>query len=486
MRNFLTLISLSVVAASWFGSDTPPPYSTWSASELKAWLVEHNFPVPTQSGTEATWLESLQSTVESNWNSASTWSQDQYTNAQKTFASVRDDSFETWDESKLRSWLLEQGIVAPKSKKEELVVMAKKQYKDYMAAAQQWSDWAANSASGSYETLTSYAAAATSEVEQTLDDTKDYVYSTWDDNRLRSFLEEKGVLKTKQQAKRDELLKMMRENYAAVTQPVWNAWATSYIHSWLVNHNLVAPTPTATEKARKALVDKMNQYYYTVNSYVWDTWNENELRTWIVDNGVAAQKEIKNLSRENLVKMVSNSYSTAASTVTSTWTDSQIREWLVKHDYIAISDSEKLKRGDLIKLFKEKLPQSKDPLSYTPQSYITWPTSRLRAYLVEAGVKENNLPTNREDLLQRVNEVWNGAKPNSQAWSDSLKGYVSGIVHKVEDVFTGASDKYSEGVDKANAKEDEIKADARKVAADALGKGEKNFATAKAKVEGEL
>jgi hypothetical protein len=27
-----------------------------------------------------------------------------------------------------------------------------------------------------------------------LDDTKDYVYSTWEDNRLRSFLTEKGAL----------------------------------------------------------------------------------------------------------------------------------------------------------------------------------------------------------------------------------------------------------------------------------------------------
>jgi hypothetical protein len=51
----------------------------------------------------------------------------------------------------------------------------------------------------------------------------------WDDNRLRSYLEEKGVIKTKQQATRDQLLAKMKESYASVANPVWSAWSDSYI-----------------------------------------------------------------------------------------------------------------------------------------------------------------------------------------------------------------------------------------------------------------
>ena len=53
----------------------------------------------------------------------------------------------------------------------------------------------------------------------------------WDDNRLRSYLEERGVIKTKSQATRDELLGKMRDAYAKTTNPIWQAWSDSYIVS---------------------------------------------------------------------------------------------------------------------------------------------------------------------------------------------------------------------------------------------------------------
>jgi hypothetical protein len=42
---------------------------------------------------------------------------------------------------------------------------------------------------------------------------KDYIFSTWDDNKLRSFLEERGVIKPRSQAKRDELLRKARDYF---------------------------------------------------------------------------------------------------------------------------------------------------------------------------------------------------------------------------------------------------------------------------------
>lgn len=52
-----------------------------------------------------------------------------------------------------------------------------------------------------------------------------------DDNRLRSYLEDKGVIKTKQQATRDELIAKMKASYVSATDPAWQAWSDSYIVS---------------------------------------------------------------------------------------------------------------------------------------------------------------------------------------------------------------------------------------------------------------
>jgi hypothetical protein len=74
------------------------------------------------------------------------------------------------------------------------------------------------------------AAQATREAARQLDDAKDYVYSTWDDNRLRSYLVEKGTAaKDVADKKRADLLTLMRDVYARVTTPIWEAWSESYM-----------------------------------------------------------------------------------------------------------------------------------------------------------------------------------------------------------------------------------------------------------------
>ncbi len=58
---------------------------------------------------------------------------------------------------------------------------------------------------------------------------------SWDDNRLRSYLESKNVIKTKQQATRDELLGKMKDVYGKTVNPVWQAWSDSYIVSHIAS-----------------------------------------------------------------------------------------------------------------------------------------------------------------------------------------------------------------------------------------------------------
>lgn len=144
--------------------------------------------------------------------SASQWTSEQLERAQVAFQNLKSDAFDSWDESKLREFLLEQGVVEPKGPREQLVLLAKQQYRQYNSAASSYSasmSSVAGQASKSATSLaseasrtastavygdskyqasksaSSFIAQATNDVSRTLDNSKDYVYSTY---VLRIFL----------------------------------------------------------------------------------------------------------------------------------------------------------------------------------------------------------------------------------------------------------------------------------------------------------
>jgi len=122
----------------------------------------------------------------------SKWTRDQYEAAQKYFQGVKESTFDTWSESRLREFLLEQGIVAPSGPRESLVLTAKGQYRAYTDAASSLSTSLASRATNCYvqvsKSASSIIAQATTEAARQADAGKDYVYSTWDDNQLRDYL----------------------------------------------------------------------------------------------------------------------------------------------------------------------------------------------------------------------------------------------------------------------------------------------------------
>lgn len=168
-------------------------YTGWSTKELQNWLDAHNIPYPSQSPSPA----DLQAAVKAHWDSAFSWSSDQYGKAQVAFATLKADAFDTWDESRLREFLLEQGVVNPSGPREQLALLAKQKWRQYSSVASVYSKSASRSASSLSSTASKQAstamfgdswyqasksassimAQATNHVGKTLDDTKDYVYS---------------------------------------------------------------------------------------------------------------------------------------------------------------------------------------------------------------------------------------------------------------------------------------------------------------------
>jgi hypothetical protein len=437
----LILAALSLaVQASWFGGSNDkhdPVYKSWNADELKAWLQVHNVPLPSDSISET----DLRKAVKENWNTASAWTYDQYNSAQTSFESLRDTAFDSWDESKLRQFLLEHGVVAPKGPREYLVILAKQKYNAYTSAASSFSSLASASvssavyggkqyqASKSVDSMASHAtgavAQATKEVATKFDETKDYVYSTWDENQMRSWLVQKGLLKSKEQKKKEELLQMMNSAWGKVANPVWEAWSDSYIRHWLVQHHIIKSDSVAT---RDSLIQYMKTYFYSTSDAVYDSWSDSELKTWLIDHGII--KSDAQVTREKMLKMIQSYYISANDTFWGAWSDSQIRSWLIEHGYLR-TDAQ-VKRDELVKLANEKWSDASTKAS----AYLTWPDARLRAYLREHGVDEQYLPTSRPGLLQETRIRWLQSQTRAENLLAKIREVINSGIYKAEDTLS--------------------------------------------------
>ncbi|EJD43062.1 hypothetical protein AURDEDRAFT_152708 [Auricularia subglabra TFB-10046 SS5] len=441
MRYTPLLLLALPAAASWFGSDKQE-YSSWDTKQLKDWLNDRNIHVP--SGYDKQQLEEL---VKANWDDPVAWSQEQYGQAQQVFQDVKQSTFDSWDESRLRQFLLEQGVVAPSSKKEELVLLANKQYKAFKHAASSYASTASYAASTAYygspmsqasASASSVVAQATDAVVRSMDDTKDYVYSTWDDSQMRSYLIEKGVIKTDAQIAREQMLGKMKDSYAAVANPVWDAWSDSYIHEWLVAHGVIK---SDYEKQRDKLIGLMKDYYYDTNDYVWSTWDDSTMKSWLVEHNVI--KSDAQVKREKMVKLLQDNYNSvtrkASDTVYGGWRDSEMRQWLIDNGYMR-SDAQ-VKRDEMIKLMQTKYNDAHGRVA----AYLTWPDARLRAYLRNHGITEAQIPKTRADLLHEVRIRWVQTQWASESLYTRIKDTIaSGVgtaeekLGKVLDILSGA------------------------------------------------
>ncbi|KAG6377680.1 lactate/malate dehydrogenase [Boletus reticuloceps] len=451
---YFVLLASLVHASSWFSAE--PEYAKWSDVELRTWLQDHNIKIP--SSFDKPHLYGL---VDANWHSplvayaeaGRQWSLDQFNRAQRAFEHIKDDTFDQWDESKLRIFLLEQGVVSPSGPREQLVLLARNKYRAYTDAAILYSSLASASASSAYAGVTDAAhsasqcaSQATHEVARAFDASKDYVYSTWDERQLRNWLEEHGVVEAKSASTKDELTRLANNYYRKVTSAVWESWSDSYIREWLIAHSLLKPTDTLS---RSSLLGKMKKYHYNRVDSVWNTWSHSELKTWLVDHGFLKSDAEKN--RDELVKMLEEHYLSAADSIWAAWTDSDIREWLSEHGYLENGNSVK-SREDLVNLINSKYSDA----SAKALAYLVWPDARLRVYLRERGIGEDALPTTRPGLLQEARIRW----VQTSTWTDNmytrLKDIVNSSVEAAEEkiarileVLSGRSRYASDEVDDA-------------------------------------
>lgn len=136
-------------------------------------------------------------------------------------------------------------------------------------------------------------------------DTKDYVWSTWNEGQLRHYLEEKGIVDTPAQAKKNDLLAAVKKTYTDTADNVYDTWSDSYLVSW----------PDLSS-----------------NSWPWLTLPYLDQKRWLVQHGVGHTKQAK--TRNDLLDLMSKNYYSARDTTWNSWSDSQLRNWAISRGLI--------------------------------------------------------------------------------------------------------------------------------------------------------
>lgn len=292
------------------------------------------------------------------------------------------------------------------------------------------------------------AAQATREVARAFDESKDHVFSTWDDSRLRKWLEDHGVVEARKANTRTELLSLANRYLHKASDPVWQTWSDSYMREWLVAHNLLSPRETPP---RETLLDHMKRYYYSATDKIWNAWSESELKAWLVNHGFLksdAQKQ-----RDELIKMVEDHYLSVSDNVWGAWRDADIREWLTTHGYIDERTAPRKTRDELVDLIDSKYADA----SAKSASYLLWPDARLRAYLRERGVSEDALPTARPGLLQETRIRWVQASTRAENIFTRMRDAVNSGVIAIEDALSWICDALADRVHQSRLKAEQAK-----------------------------
>jgi hypothetical protein len=186
-------------------------YENWSESDLKDWLDERGWPAP-----QPTTRDKLVASVRRNSRLASLQAQSisasAAASAEAAQASLSEELFNAWSDSRLKEFLDEHNVKVPQgSRRNELIALARK-HRAYLVAQASSASAAASEAFGAATTKAGNEyARATDDVKMKMEDQFDAAIKTWSDSRLKAFLDARGV-PVPQYSKRDELVAKVRAN----------------------------------------------------------------------------------------------------------------------------------------------------------------------------------------------------------------------------------------------------------------------------------
>ncbi|KAF2398448.1 hypothetical protein EJ06DRAFT_463911, partial [Trichodelitschia bisporula] len=178
-------------------------FSSWSDSQIKAFLDRHGIPNP-QPRTR----DSLLKTARENYQSIAN-------KVGQTASYPGDWLYENWSESDLKAWCDERGIPVPQPTSRDRLI----------ATVRRNSRTASQQLNSNYSSLSASAASATQSLS-------DALFDSWSDSQLKKWADENG-LKVPQGSRRNELIALARKHRAnlAASGSSVSASASSGFHA---------------------------------------------------------------------------------------------------------------------------------------------------------------------------------------------------------------------------------------------------------------
>lgn len=437
----LGLAAESTVASTWFGKAA---YNKWHETELERWLSDHNVPYPTASDRK-----DLENLVKQNWESK------------------HSTPYSDWEPAQLQSYLKSKGHSVEKgteSSKESLI----SQVKSY------WTD-SVDAASDSYKSV------------------KDWIFDSWSDSQLKSFLDRHGV-PAPQPSKRESLLATVRENYETIAQKtkqtvnypgdwLYETWSESDLKEFLDERGVPVPQPTTRDKLiasvrRNSRLASLNlkdtassasasasAAQATLSDALLDAWSDSQIKEWADKNGIKvpqgsnrnelialARKHRENLLNINVASSASSAYNAATTkagnefaratdgasaksedafnAVLGTWSESRLKAFL---DARGVPVPQGGKKDELIAA--ARLHQHKAASGWSAWTFDTWTTENLRKWLSTQNNKAaKKAGSTRDELLKQAQDSYNRASKSGGSNYASVTSYLASATDSAKEV----------------------------------------------------
>lgn len=397
----IALLAAPAVATSWLSK---PAYSRWGETELQTWLADNNIPYP--KSAQKTDLEKL---VKENWEN-------------KVYR-----PYQEWEPSQLSNYLKSKGIEI-----EEKAIKDK--------------DWLLNSVKKNW-------VESESAVEKNVADVKNWVFSSWSESQLKSFLDRHGIPNPNPRT-RDTLLQTARENYQSVAEKsgqnwyypgnwLYQNWSESDLKRWLDERGYKVPQPTTRDKliaavrrnSRQAAL-RMQEYENILSDSAFDSWSDSKIKQVLDEHGVnvpqgSTRNELLAIARRHKHKLSKSAESASASLVSA---------------YGAATSSAGNQYAQATDAAGSQYAKATDAAhGYGEAAFDTaigmWSESRLKYFLESRGV---NVPqySKKDELVAFVRAHKNKAQNKYGVWTfedwsvENLKKWLEEQGHKTADSAT--------------------------------------------------
>ncbi|KAI9751943.1 MAG: hypothetical protein M4579_005826 [Chaenotheca gracillima] len=447
----LALAAEGAVASNWFSKAA---YNKWHETELERWLSDHDVPYPTPADRK-----DLENLVKDNWES-------------KVRAPYRE-----WHPSQLQSFLEQKGQSVTTGGKEEKDDLANQVKKVWFETEDQAED--------SYSSV------------------KDWIFDSWTDSHLKSFLDKHGI-PAPQPRKRDSVLQTVRQNYETVAKKagqttlypgnwLYDSWSESDLKSYLDERGIPVPQPSSRDKLiasvrrnarlaslklqdnQAAAASSASAAKESLSDSVLNAWSDSQIKEWADKNSIKvpqgstrnellaiARKHRAQLTGDNVSDKAASAYGAATSragnegakatddaqaktedafnSAIGSWSSSRLKAFL---DARGVPAPQSGKKDELIK--QVRLNKHKAANGFSIWTFDTWTTENLKSYLSTQSDKASQKASKKSDAsrAELVKHAQDSYASASKAGGSNYASVTSSIASATGSVKDSAFDQWT-------------------------------------------